>query len=468
MNQFTRFDTTTLGLVLLAGLIFHFALLLFGRKWDTLGLLAGLFFVLAPLSAAIDVPGVEILKWARVYVALLMVLIAGGLYRGLDLGPGSIAWLVFSTFFFVAAIWSDDPVQAVLIKGIFYMIVVAGLLLGSNIASLAKLRVIIRILAIFSAVWVIMVPLGIALGRGEIIFGRLNAWGLNPNRLGGELAPMLISTAWVAIYDRSKPWKIYGFAVSGAIALIVVLTGSRTSLAIVLLIGAIYAIPLVRKPGVLIGFGVGVAIIGLIVLTYGQTSSSDRLTEVNLDTRMEVWDFGLSQWRQSPVIGTGWAASLGVREGGGSQNFHSIYLQALVESGVVGLLMLLIVVGIVGFRSLMLLKRTFGDPYASFACFSVATAMVPLVHGAGESGTVQGSNINSLLAGVGIVLVDRIAKLIHQQHAEDGWYADELHDEQHAHEHYLAHDGQPYDPSLAAQYGEPAQGPQPTPPPSTT
>jgi hypothetical protein len=448
MEQFTRFDTTTLGLVLLAGLVFHVALLALGKKWDTFGLLMGLFFVLAPLSAAIQVPGVEILKWARVYVALLMVAVAVVFYRSLQFGVASSWFLAFALYFFVAGVWSEAPVQAFLVKGVFLMVVMAGLLAGTNVNSLRQLRLIIRIGAVFSLVWILMVPLGLAIGRGDIIFGRLTAWGLNANRLGHELAAMLICTAWVAIYDQSKSWKLYGFATSGAIALIIVLTGSRASLAMAMIVAMVYGLPLIKKPGVLFGFGAGLTAIVAMALFFGKTEATGRLGEVNLETRQLVWDHGFEEWMRSPVIGNGWAADMTIREGGGSQNYHSIYLQALVEGGLVGIALLLVATLVACWKSAALLKRYFGSEYAPYVAFPGAAALACLAHGAAESGTIQGSNINSMLVVMGIALVDRVPALIAADEHER--YEHELAElgEEHAHA------GHAYDPALAASYGQ--------------
>ncbi len=461
MNQITRFDTTTLGLVLLVGLVFHVALLALGRKWDTLGLLMGMFFVLAPLSAAILVPGVEIIKWARVYISVLMVVSAGLLYRSVQMGPLSSLLLVYTLFYCGAAVWSESMVQGLAIKGLFGVVVVAGLLMGNNMRDLRHVRLAIRLGAAFSLIWILLVPLGIAMGRAEIIFGRLAAWGLNANRLGHELAAMLICTSWVAIYDPSKPWKLYGFLTSGAIALIIVLTGSRASLAMAVLAAGCYAVPLLKRPGVLIGFGVGLAAIVGITLAFGQTSASGRFGEVNLVTREGVWEAAFEAWRQSPVIGIGWAIAESTREGGGSANFHSMYIQALVETGVVGLLFLLLVCFTVVIRSLLLLRRTFGDPYAPYACFAAACAVATIAHGAAESGTIQGSNINSLLLALGIALLDRVPRLIAQEHEHDEHAHGEQQwlDAEYAAAYGVDAEGHAYDPAQMAGYTHASEEP---------
>lgn len=415
MQQELRFDSTTLGLVIAAGLIFHLILLILGRRLDTMGVLMGAFFVIAPLSAAILVPGYEYFKWVRVYVSLLILAVAILFYRSWKLGPASLALGGFSMVYYAATIWSENPIQGFMVKGLFIIVVLAALFMAANIRTFPQLAIAIRVTALFSIAWVGMVPLGIALGRADFFVGRLAVWGMNSNRVGHELAAMLLVTGWLAIFDKSKGWKTFGFVASGALALIIAMTGSRASVGMALIAGAFYSIPLLRRPGVLISFWGGAAVLGGVALFLAKSEGTDRIRDFSLDTRQTEWNYALGLWARSPVFGIGWAIDSTSRAAGASQNLHSMYVQTLVESGVLGLGLLLCVLGLIGYRIFRLHRIAWGDPNAGYAYFAMAAAVACLAHGFVESGTIQGSNNNSLLMALGVGLIDRITVMLTEE-----------------------------------------------------
>ena len=107
--------------MLVGFVLFHVALVvsaIFYRKVNPLYLLAGAFIILSPISGAREMAGLDIAKWARVYVSLMMVIIGLFGYRIFRIGFASKMLLVFTGFYVFAAVWSDMPIMGLLFKSL--------------------------------------------------------------------------------------------------------------------------------------------------------------------------------------------------------------------------------------------------------------------------------------------------------------------------------------------------------------
>jgi putative inorganic carbon (HCO3(-)) transporter len=71
---------------------------------------------------------------------------------------------------------------------------------------------------------------------------------------------------------------------------------------------------------------------------------SEKTSLSSVNTRLDLWQIGLKYWGESPLLGNGLGSgkAILIKEIGVNLGFHSSYIQALVETGVVGLLSLLV------------------------------------------------------------------------------------------------------------------------------
>lgn len=131
----------------------------------------------------------------------------------------------------------------------------------------------------------------------------------------------------------------------------------------------------------------------------------------SLGGRLELWELCLTLWREHPWIGGGIGDYLrdanALAEASGNSIFevnpnlrdhaHSIYLQALVGQGMLGLLVLLAVLLLPLWRGWMLLRQATAKAEMALAAACLSPALCFLVFGIGESWTVKNSFISIYL-----------------------------------------------------------------------
>lgn len=416
----TDIDPLLLTGVVLAGLAGHLVVLVAARWVNAIFLICAAFLLASPLSVATDLGGgVELIKWGRVYLSILMIVTYVGMFRVFRLGPAGLAFMVFLGFYTAAGIWSPSPLAAIAFKGLYALVVVAGVLMASSIRDFPELRTNLRVLLLGAGAYGLLVLAGLAREPGALLSGRLEIWGWNANRLGHDAAAMIALSFFVGLYDTSRIWKLIGLGMAAFFGIVVLGTGSRAAAGMALLSCAVMAAPLFRRP-VLLSI---LVLLGGLLLNFvsGMVASdaTERLGEINFSNRWSVWNHALEVFGDNPVIGAGWVADMSRRAGGGTSNLHSIYMQILAETGLVGAALFLVMLLICGMRALGLLNVIRKVPgTAPYAFFAFALAGATLAHGAAESSTLQGTNLNGLLLPFAVGLLDRIPQMIREaQHA---------------------------------------------------
>lgn len=227
---------------------------------------------------------------------------------------------------------------------------------------------------------------------------------------------MIICASAVAFYDRSKPWRLLAYGIAAIQALAIISSGSRGG-AFMAAIGIFAcALPLIRRP-VLLAFTVGVIYFaGGFILDAVSPRASERLGDLSFDTRRVEWAKGWEYFSASPFIGQGWVSDEGGREGGSTQNMHSVYMQVLAETGMVGAVVFGVMLAFVLWRAFMLYvyARTHHAD-TRYVYFTVGLMGALLAHCMAESSTIMGSNINGLMLPFTIGLVDRLRELMAQE-----------------------------------------------------
>lgn len=400
-------------IVVAAGVISHALLAAFARRLNPLMAVIAAFFVFAPLSAAIDLPGFEAFKYARLYCSILIVLVGVFLMRAGKPRPAGLVFLLWAVYYMAAALYGPAPVPGLKMKGLYVLVVLSGLVAAYGLRGMADLRIGLRMILIGSGLFSLILLREMVTNPGAASAGRLMAFGLNPSRIGQECAPMIICASAVAFYDRSKTWRLLGYGISGVLALAIVSSGSRGG-AFMSAIGIFAcAFPLIKRP-VLLGFTLLVVyFVGGFILDAVSPTASERLGDLSFETRRIEWAKAWTYFFESPFIGQGWVMDEGGREGGSTQNMHSVYMQVLAETGVLGMMLFGAMIGFVLWRAftLYLFARTHHAD-TRYVYFTVGLMGALLAHCMAESSTIMGSNINGIMLPFTIGLVDRLREML--------------------------------------------------------
>ena len=403
----------TLIAIVAVGVAAHLAMALLSRRIHPLFLLAGAFLVLAPLSLATDLESVGTIKYVRLYVTVLAVLVG---IVGYGLNPfrgASGALLVFVGFYFAGALWSAQPFWAMVYKGMFGLTLLTGLLVGHASRDTADLLRGLRWLGLVAGVAGIVAFYQYMHNPEESVHvGRLAVWGLNANTTGLTAAALLILCFQLALHERRRKWRAFALFVAAILAVVILGTGSRGSLLMAVVGCLLPALPLVPNPGRLTAAVLVATAIMLVAMTLVELQAIDRFTDFT-NTREGMWRAGWRSFSRAPLLGHGWVATGRHATG----NMMNIYLQTLAEVGLVGGAVLIAVLFAIARRARHLHRvlRWWPKPLANTTYLAAALVAAVLVHGMFESAALLGSTVNALLLGLGVGLIDRLPELAARQ-----------------------------------------------------
>lgn len=197
----------------------------------------------------------------------------------------------------------------------------------------------------------------------------------NPNILAGYGA-MVIPLVWALAADsqglRRAAWVAVAALVSGA----VLLTFSKSGWLLVVLLAALWTlarvtsgIRLAALGGVGISIGVAVLLLDPLVNTF--TAIFPNVREMSVDSRLGLWRASVSAFVESPLVGFGLdgfaAATAETRTGvlADLVRAHNLYLQTLVDIGIVGAVLFwvpLLIIYVSGLKVLLNEPRGKGSP----------------------------------------------------------------------------------------------------------
>ena len=380
---------------------------------------AGLLLLVAPLASSSD--STIGIKLTRIGLSLMTVLVCLGQFNWSRVGKHSRRLFGFAVYFTVGAIWSSDPIYGILNKGMFLATCLAGMVLAVALNTISDLRVGLRILLPFIAFGATAV---IYAAISDPIFhytmGRLAAFNMNANMLGQSSAAMFILCLAHIFLDRGR-WRLLSASCSIVLLYIVFQTGSRSAAVMAIGGGGLICVGgfrgIARNIGLIFVFMTMLAP-AFVLVGWDFASDQDPFAQNLLagrggrlqrdllkDTRTEFWAYSFRIWEKNPIIGVGWSS---VRHR--STTTASIYLQVLVELGIVGLIVFVVwLVGMIGWC--LKLSRQVGNwprEYRVCAWVSIGCIMGLLVHGIGESSMLLGTTINPMLLGYAVVMSERI------------------------------------------------------------
>lgn len=398
------------------------------HKKPTLGwmVLLPLYATLAAFSASYFYGGplAEFLltaKWVPL-VILALILAVGALRRSALIPTGTLPVLLAAFVAVATVVTQLGPYSE---KGLFYL---ASLILALTTALLLAKRIqyssaedsffqaVVNVGCVVIVSSFLLAMLGLSLGRGD----RFSGWTDNPNSLAILLAPTLIILTGRILEGRQKWLSLdTAFLLMGFYVLL--LTGSRASIGWVAI--SLLGFWLARA-----GFGwlLGGAFLAVLLLMGFDGTFADLAAEgstlinraeasgvPNLSGRTEAWVVGVEKFHENP-LGFGIGSSASILEAQARRfevhqglHFHSSYITALVEVGVLGLLILLIILLKALAAGLQFTTRVQRSPALNRPRLPLEWALLlgAVFHAAMESWLLSAGNANMLLIWVVIALI---------------------------------------------------------------
>lgn len=183
----------------------------------------------------------------------------------------------------------------------------------------------------------------------------------DPNDFGVSLTIVLVATIYLAA--SGTLWTRIAFSIVALLDVVAIFrTASRTAaIAVILALAIVLFTRRTLRPARLIAL-LAMCATGLVLvhsLTTGAALNrvQGTLTALHtgdLNNRTYVWNLALRYWSQQPLagIGGGTFRERAAIDGGGGKVTHSVFIGLLVETGVVGLGLFLLALGIAGARLL--------------------------------------------------------------------------------------------------------------------
>ncbi len=158
--------------------------------------------------------------------------------------------------------------------------------------------------------------------------------------------------AYLTSILQNKWGRIINTLIIPLIIFAIFLTGTRTG-SIVAIIGIMYWLFTHRKASIKIKTSIVIVFLlsSVVVISFAPKASVDRIFSTgkslksgNLNYRTVIWSASFSQWKNSPVIGTGLGGlgSVLSREHVNYNAAHNTHLQILTENGIIGVLIYLL------------------------------------------------------------------------------------------------------------------------------
>ncbi|MEM7577872.1 MAG: O-antigen ligase family protein [Planctomycetota bacterium] len=395
-------------------MIYSIAIVVLG----TLGLgIAGQFFGqmrvwLSALGLAIvlalttDLAIIHQAKNARIGLTVVVFLIAVNLawQARPDFNAMILATLAFLFTFFISSFWAEYPESAMLYKGLFSMMALAGLLWGWSLNNSDDLLLALRTYFLVFFVQLVMLwGMQVLDGGLGAVIGRMGPMGFNPNGVG-DVAVLAVTPAVALLLYEEFRWKLIAQAalVLGAVALL--LSGSRAAVGSAVIMSLI--ILGTRSKQVLlpvISGTVGIFIFFWLFPRFTQQHSVERLGNLDLLGRMEFWKAGMVGFYEAPLFGIGWNSSM-LFGRMSTKNLHSIYVTILSEVGIVGSLVFLAMTGMIALTAFRVFFGKASHTTSNLVAHRFMLAAIAFFYAKGvfESGPLTGSSLFPFVAFFGI------------------------------------------------------------------
>ena len=313
--------------------------LFIARRWLVLGyllLLTGLFWL--PSGSAYTKVFYGLIATPTLFALLITPNRFGHLFRE----PIVLAFLVFSGWLLLSLSWSgtDEGLSSLAKRPLYILMLFAGCAL----IALERRELLLQTLRVAAGVATVAALVNLALFIAEPPEdGRLIGTGALRNPLLTSHVLGMFCTYWMAVWlsrDLRQDWLPILMVVSLVLALLA--TGSRTPLMALVLTNLLMLVMAPRRAAYLIG---AIALATAVCLTF----FPDLLLQRGVSYRPQIWADALRQAQEHLWIGHGYHTRFAFRVEDLGWDFsdpHNVELAVLLELGVVGLLLWLVMHGL--------------------------------------------------------------------------------------------------------------------------
>ncbi len=336
----------------------------------------------------------------------------------------SFAMLTYVMFGLIFSLFSPAPTWSLQL-GTLLFVTVLGFSLGltSYLDSPEKVTSLIRMLLVSGVLWAIIsvVFMGDFIAGDALRFrggGETKATGYAD--WGALLMPISV---WATLQKGSGYWRLAGVFCVLVIPICLFLSGTKT--AIVLAVIGCGPLLLRKDAGqawktwAIVGtLGVITAFFAITLLKGRDTSFLvSRLTNVNVNSRQELWQAGLNQCLQNPILGSGIGSAEVVNTQIFGHGYHNAYLTIWYNTGIIGTLLVSFAIVAQTLRAWWLVKVLKNTILGDAARLILGLILAELALGFVES-SFSGAGTNSLaLLMTTFVLADSLPRLAEQSSA---------------------------------------------------
>jgi O-antigen ligase len=318
----------------------------------------GLYVLLIPFNSLLDVigfaPGATLTKLFGILTILVLSLKGAFEKKFIKPESASLVLMLFVVYCLLTSVWAinqdvvSSQVPTVLGLFIFYLIVSAYKIQDEDFNSLKRCIFIGGILAASFTIY--SYQSGLFYGHSFRATMTIEDSTVNPNTIGFSLLMPLSICVQMMLSSRKKMHKIFLFSIFLLLSYVIVVTGSRKALLGIAIILAVYNTRIRNK----LTFGTVALVAMTAVILIAPDYFTERIGQSLTDRgagRLDIWDVGIAALQRYWLLGAGLgnfplAFNKFVNEGGGNfvgfaRDAHNIYLMVLVETGIIGLSLLL-------------------------------------------------------------------------------------------------------------------------------
>lgn len=386
-------------------------------KPNKVHLLAAVFMIVAPLS--ISGQASEGIKYLRLVVTAGMAGLGMFLYEKESFGSLTKSFVFFCSAFTASALWSDNLFWAAFYKSSFLMAVLGGVYMGYTLQTRQQLTNSIKLMANIGTIGGLLLFVVFLMNpETNTVGGRMAVGGMNANTIGAAAAPMFVLAVFMSFWQEQFKRRIFYLASATLLAITILGSGSRGA-TLMAIVGTLMAIkPFLQKRAatVILAIALPLGSLQIVSIATGFDLASkipglSRITEggTTENTREGMWEFSMKRFYRNPGIGCGW-----LHFGNSQANSHSIYIQVLAESGLVGGTFFVIFVLQLLIGSSRRKNELYGMASPELLALPMGIVTSVAVHGMVEASALFGTTSLPLLFGFSIALIDRLPDLMRE------------------------------------------------------
>lgn len=268
--------------------------------------------------------------------------------------------LLFALFSLLSVIWANDRYRAL---SFFVSPVLKYVLIYYLIINYINTKN--KFNKIFGAYWVShIISAGYAIYRNYVVgLRRVDGFTHNPNRLGSIMMMFIIMNFAMLLFVNRKNIKISILSSIGIVTGVLALFASSSRGALLGLVAGLFVVTILKGKKFLVYLLIGLILLSLFMPNYYKSRIS-KLTDItsnNVYSRLSMYKAGVDMFLEKPILGVGLNNVKTVYDmyelpefehfGDKHRNLHNLYINILVELGIIGFSILAILIYLLGKKS---------------------------------------------------------------------------------------------------------------------